>query len=60
MSKKDKKSKVDNRRKNDEIWKIGYDGLPQKFKIVKWNTVQVNGKDDSYHCLLYTSDAADE
>ena len=49
MSKKDKKSKVDNRRKNDEIWKIGYDGLPQKFKIVKWNTVQVNGKDDSYH-----------
>ena len=41
-----KKDKVDRRKKSDEIWKIGYDGLPQKFKIVKWNTVKVNGRDD--------------
>tara|TARA_Y100001936_G_scaffold225252_1_gene243537 strand:+ start:2955 stop:3365 length:411 start_codon:yes stop_codon:yes gene_type:complete len=44
-----KRDKVDRRKKSDEIWKIGYDGLPQKFKIVKWNTVEVNGKDDPLH-----------
>ena len=33
----------------DEIMSIGYDGLPQLFKIVKWNTVKVNGNDTPYH-----------
>ncbi len=36
-------------RKRDEIMKIGYDGLPQLFKILKWNTPEVNGREDPYH-----------
>ena len=41
--------KPNRNRNRDEIWKIGYDGLPQKFKIVRWNTVEVNGRDDPLH-----------
>ena len=37
MSKKNKKDKVDRRLKTDEILSIGYDGLPQKFKLVLLN-----------------------
>ena len=44
-----KNVKADRRRKSGEILKIGYDGLPQKFKIVRWNTVEVNGRDDPLH-----------
>ena len=36
-------------RNRKEMMSIGYDGLPQLFKIVKWNTVKVNGKDSPYH-----------
>ena len=49
MSKKNKRTKADKHRKSNEIWKIGYDGLPEKFKIVRWNNVQINGKDDQHH-----------
>lgn len=41
--------KSNRNRKRDEIMKIGYDGLPQLFKIVKWNTPEVNGREDPYH-----------
>lgn len=42
------RKRASNRNRN-EIMSIGYDGLPQLFKIVKWNTVKVNGKDSPYH-----------
>ena len=37
MNKKNKKDKVDRRLKTNEILSRGYDGLPQKFKLVLLN-----------------------
>ena len=41
--------KTNRNRTRDKIMKIGYDGLPQLFKIAKWNTPEVNGRDDPLH-----------
>ena len=45
----EKRIRLTRNKKRDEIMSIGYDGLPQLFKVVRWNTVVKNDKHDPHH-----------